>query len=753
MRRLFWGIAALVCGWLASSNAGAAEGTPEFERQVAPILLRRCVECHHGPRPAGHLDLSRRAGALTGGDSGPALIPGQPADSAMIHRVTAGEMPPPLKGVPQPLPAAEIEILTRWLAGGAKWPDERVLDPYEATTEVRGGRDFWSLQPVKRPVVPGGKPAANPIDAFIEAKRQAEGMTSAPSADKRTLIRRLYNDVVGLPPSFDEIEAFVRDDSPDAWPKLVDRLLDSPHYGERWGRHWLDIVRFAETSGYERDQTKTYAWKYRDYVVAAFNADLPYNRFIVEQLAGDEVPDRTEKTVVATGFLRLGTWNDEPNDPEDYEYDRLEDLVHATSSAFLGLTVKCARCHDHKFDPIPQTDYYRVAAAFWPGPLKARDRKWLGGPTTEELGLEDVLGWTDLTPMPAPLHALKNGERHHPLQVVEAEPASFVPSLAKSFNLPTDGTKTTQRRLNLANWIADAQNPLTPRVLVNRLWLHHFGQGLVRSVDNFGFTGDRPTHPELLDWLAAEFVQGGWKLKPMHRLILTSQTWRQSSLHPQAAVYNRTDAGNKLWWRSERRRLDAESLRDAMLTVSGEIDRRLGGPSFKPTISADALEGLSRKAAAWEASSADEQRRRSLYIFTQRSLLPPLMTTFDLSDTTLPCGQRDVTTVAPQALALLNNEFSHGRAAALARRTMAVSPERFGRITAAWQFALGRRPVVDEQVAVDEYLTRQQTRFAHRRESATPTADSSEAAFDPEFLAWQTLCQVLLNSNEFLYVD
>jgi hypothetical protein len=745
MSRVMWG-----CLIVASSLVGqAAEGPPDFERQVAPILLKRCVECHHGLNPAGHLDLSRRAGALTGGDSGPAVIPGKPADSPLLHRIAAGEMPPPLKGVPQPLPADEIELLTRWLATGAAWPTERVLDPYEATTEVRGGRDWWSLQPVRRPEVPDITAAEHPIDAFIRARLREAGMQPAPAADRRTLIRRLYNTTLGLPPSIDEIEAFVADTSPDAWPKLVDRVLDSPHYGERWARHWLDVVRFAETSGYERDQTKPFAWKYRDYVVTAFNEDRPYDRLILEQLAGDELPDRTEQTVIATGFLRLGTWNDEPNDPEDYEYERLEDLVHATSSAFLGLTVKCARCHDHKFDPIPQTDYYRMAAAFWPGAIQARDRKWLGGPTPEEIGLPDVLGWTDLTTTPRPLHALKNGERHHPLQVVEAMPASFVPTLADGFTATAPDARTTQRRLNLARWMADPRNPLTPRVLVNRVWQHQFGQGLVRSVDNFGFTGERPTHPELLDWLADEFVRGGWKLKPLHRLMLTSQTWRQSSLHPHAAEYNQTDAGNRLWWQAERRRLDAESLRDAMLSVTGEIDLRLGGPSFKPTISADALEGLSRKAAAWEASPPEEQRRRSLYMFTQRSLLPPLMTTFDLSDTTLPCGQRDVTIVAPQALALLNNEFSHDRAAALARRVMAASTERGARIAVAWRYALGRDPAADEANEVHEYMARQQARLG----LVQPASGETSSTSDPEFLAWESLCLVLLNSNEFLYVD
>jgi hypothetical protein len=700
----------LLC--LLASTAAATD----FEREIAPLLVRRCVECHDEAKASGGLVLTTSAGLRKGGDSGATINSEQPEESLLLQRVHDGEMPPESRGESQKLPDAEIEILGRWLKGGANWPEGRTLDLYEATSDVRAGRDFWSLQPVVPPDVPlfgeASSPKPHPIDAFIRAKLKQEGMSSASRADARTLIRRLYFDLIGLPPSFEEVEAFAADPSDAAWQAAIDKLLDSPQYGERWGRYWLDVVRFAETCGYERDQVKPNAWKYRDWVINAFNSDMPFNEFAVKQLAGDELPNRTKDDVIATGFLMLGTWNDEPNDNADYQYDRLEDLVHATSSAFLGLTVKCARCHEHKFDPIPQVDYYRVASAFWAGPIAARDRKLIGGPSAEELGFDDVLGWTDLSREPRPLHVLRAGNRHAPLEEVRPASLTAVPELFANFEAPAADATTTHRRLQLARWIADERNPLTARVFVNRLWQHHFGKGLVRSPNNFGFRGERPTHPKLLDWLTAEFVSGGWTSKRIHRLILTSETWRQSSLHPQAESYSQRDFNNQLWWRAERRRLDAEALRDSMLAASGEIDLRVGGPGFNPTIEQAALEGLSRKSSAYQASPPDEQRRRSVYIFAKRHLLPPLMTTFDFADTTLPCGERNVTTVAPQALALLNNEFPHGRSTALAKRVIAATRDNLdAQLAAAWRFALNREPAAAELQIAREHVKRQQHRF------------------------------------------
>lgn len=555
-----------------------------------------------------------------------------------------------------------------------------------------------------------------------------------------TLLRRTYVDVIGMPPSAEQLGDFLADDAPDAWERVVDELLASPQYGVRWARYWLDLVRYADTCGYERDQDKPNVWRYRDWVVRSLNEDKPYDQFVIEQLAGDEIRDRDEQSVIATGFLRLGTWNDEPNDPHEYKFERLEDMVHATSSAFMGLTVKCARCHDHKFDPILQLDYYRMAAAFWAGPIEPRDRSLLGGPSSDELGFEDVFGWTDLSPDSKPLRLLKKGDPKRPLDEVVPAHLSTIPAIHREFESPPNGSKTTQRRLQLARWITDPENPLTARVFVNRLWQHHFGEGLVRSVNNFGFRGDLPTHPELLDWLAADFVAGGWKVKRMHKQILMSRTYCQSSLHPQQEAYSERDFTNRLWWRANRRRLDAEALRDAMLAASGEIDLKLGGPSFKPTISEEALEGLSRKSSAWEASGGQEQLRRSLYIYAKRGLLTPLMTTFDFADTTLPCGQRDVTTAPTQALALLNNSFVHNRSRSVARRVLARTSgadDVVGQIRLAWQLTLGREPDEYETSLAAQHIAAQRTRFKS----------------DDSFLALTSLCHVLLNSNEFIYVD
>ena len=750
--RWSWALAVWITIFMARASS-AAEPSVGFERDVVPILLNRCVECHNATDKTGGLDLTSRESLLKGGESGEVVTPGKPDLSLLIEKILAGEMPPKKQGKARPLPPAEAARLRTWVAEGATWPDGRRLDRFEATTETRAGRDWWSLLPVKTPTVPVVKASgrvANPIDAFIVARLENKGWEQAPGADRRTLIRRVYDDLLGLTPSFEEIEAFAEDGSPDAYERLVESLLASPHYGERWGRFWLDVARYAETCGYERDQTKPKAWKYRDWVMRAFNDDMPFDRFVLEQLAGDELPDASEKTAVATGFIQLGTWNDEPNDPEEYKYERLEDMVHATSTAFLAVTVKCARCHDHKFDPIRQTDYYRMAAAFWAGPIEPGPRELLGGPDATALG-HDVFGWTDRGREPPPLHLLKKGDPKRPGPVVEPGQLSIVTALDRPIAPPPPGSKTSHRRLQMARWVADPRNPLTARVWVNRLWQHHFGQALVRTPDNFGFTGEKPTHPELLDWLASELVEGGWTAKRLHRLILTSRTYRQSSVHPRQEEYAGDDAGDRLWWRAGRRRRDAEALRDALLQAGGRLDAsRVGGPSFLPEIAADALEGLSMKGNAWKASPPDDQRRRSVYIFAKRGLLLPLMTTFDFMDTTSPCAQRDVTLVPPQALALMNNGFVHDQSEALARKALTGPGDRDGHIRRAWRIALGREPRASEIALAREHLVQQEAHFSGRSGVETrPEGLAREATFR----AAASLCHVLLNSNEFLYVD
>lgn len=715
-----------ICCTIALGTAAAVAAPPDFERDVASLLVRRCLECHNAHDANGGLVLANADGLKRGGDGGPVLTLDKLHASPLIERVLAGEMPPPRQGKPVVLPPEEIAVLKGWVAAGAPWPSGRTLDLYERTTDVRGGRDWWSLQPVRRPAVPATPGSQNPIDSFIARSLQQAGLEPAPPADRATLIRRAYEDLWGLPAPAEEIEAFIADPRPEAWELLIDRLLASPHFGERWARYWLDLVRYADTSGYERDQEKPGAWRYRDWVVRSFNDDLLYNRFVIEQLAGDELPDRTEDSVVATGFLRLGTWNDEPNDPEEYKYDRLEDLVHATTTAFQGLTVKCARCHDHKFDPIPQVDYYRIGAAFWAGPIEARGGELLGGPSKEELG-SDALGWTDLSKTPPPLRLLAKGDPLRPKDIVEAGVLSFAPELDRPLDPPPDGSRTTTRRLQLAEWIVDPRNPLTARLAVNRLWQHHFGAGLVRSPNNFGYTGDKPTHPELLDWLAAELVDHSWSLKHIHRLLLTSRVYQQASVHPRAAEFQLKDATNRLWWHAERRRLDAEALRDRLLVAGSGLDDRLYGPGFRPTVSSEGLEGLSRKAGAWQAAPEAEQHRRSLYLYSQRSLLSPFMTVFDLADSTQPCEQRDASNVAPQALALLNNDFVHAQSDALAERLLAHGDSSDSQIESAWRIVLGRRPSATELQAGLDHLESQRQRFV-AQQTVKPADDPVEMA-------------------------
>lgn len=695
----------LFCTILLPVLSATADEGIDFEDQIAPLLIKRCVECHQGPSPSGDLGLTTKADW-------------EAADhDYLLERVVAGEMPPEQQGQSQKLPAQEIAQLQNWVEAGGAWPDARELDYFERTNELRAGRDWWSLQPVKRPTVPKllqHPQPDNPIDAFVLARLEEESMQPAPPADRRTLIRRLYFDLLGLPPTEEQIQDFINDPHPQSWSRLVDKLLAMPQYGERWGRYWLDLARYADTSGYERDQEKPYAWRYRDWVVDAFNRDMPYEQFIIEQLAGDEIPGANEASVIATGFLRLAPWNDEPNDREDYQYDRIEDLVHTTSSAFLAMTVKCARCHSHKFDAITQDDYYRMASVFWTGPVTSdRGGAHLGGPSTEELGYERVLGWTDIAPH-RNIQLLKNGERSQPMHEVLPASLSSVPSLERQFTTPAD-SKTSQRRLQLAHWIADQKNPLTARVIVNRIWQHHFGQAIVRTPNNFGFLANPATHPQLLDWLAAEFWSQGGSIKAMHRLILNSQTWQQSSQHPNWQQLSTRDANNRLLWRAERRRLDAETLRDALLSASGELDLTVGGEGFRPTITPEALEGLSRKGSAWQASPKEDQRRRSLYIYLKRGLLPPFMTRFDLCDPTQSCGQRTVTTAPTQALAMMNNQFVHDRSNALASQILAQhgtsADEQADCIRAAWKSILRRQPSANERQLAAQHLAEQTLRF------------------------------------------
>ena len=635
----------------------------------------------------------------------------------------------------RPSPAWTCAFLV--VAGAWPWTFDAAAATPPTETKGKPAAGRWAVAPVVRPEPPrvvGGDWPRSPVDRFILAGLEKKGWEPAAPIARERLVRRAYFDLWGLPASPADVRDFVADQGADAYERLIDRLLASPRYGERWARYWLDLVRFAETNGYERDAAKPGAWQYRDWVIAALNDDKPYDRFVLEQLAGDELADADEHTRIATGFLRVGTFDDEPNDPLKYKFEQLDDLVHATSTAFLAITLKCARCHDHKFDPIPQTDYYAVLNFF------------IGGKPAEG----PLLAYTDAGPVAPAVHLLRGGEPTQPGDSVAPGYLSMIPVLARAVDPPAPEAKTTGRRAQLARWTTDARNPLTPRVMVNRLWQHHFGEGLVRTPDNFGTLASDPAHPELLDWLAAELVEGGWRLKRMHKIIMLSNTYQMDSTHPHEAEYAQADFVNEYWWRANRRRLESEPLRDAMLAVSGQLNLKSGGPSFFPPASKEALEGLSKKGAEWGASPPDEQRRRSIYMMTKRSLLMPLMTTFDSSDTTQPCSQRNVSIVAPQALALLNNDFVHQQSAALAARVAnEAGQDETAQIDRAWWLALARPPSDIERALALEHLTAQRKHVAPRAAAdGKPPGDD-----ETRRLALTSLCHVLFNLNEFIYVD
>ncbi len=654
----------------------------------------------------------------------------------------------------------------------------------------------WAFRPVRRPEVPSVEAASdairNPIDAFLLATLREQGIEPAPEADRRTLIRRLTFDLIGLPPTPEAVEAFVADPAPDAYERLVEQLLASPQYGERWGRHWLDVVRYAETHGYERDDPKPNAWKYRDYVIAAFNQDKPYNRFLIEQLAGDEIPEPTIASKTATGLHRLGLIDDEPADPVMDRFDQLDDMIKTVGTTFLGLTIHCARCHDHKFDPIQQADYYRLASFFTPGvryrrgsvesislvlasdseeqrvaelnqavdrqvaSLRERIKSVGDGDLKQTLEkrvkalaalrpakLPMALGFTDNGPDADPTALLIRGDAHNPgpevapgfLAILEPDPPTIT---------PPPGGRTTGRRLALARWIASPDNPLSTRVIVNRVWQYHFGRGIVGTPSDFGAMGEEPSHPELLDWLASEFVTRGWSLKALHRLLVQSAAYRRSDRWDDRA--GEIDPYNTLLWRMAPRRLEAEPIRDAMLAVTGDLNLEVGGPSVRPPIPKAVLAGQSRPGNGWNVSPPREAARRSVYIHVKRTLAVPELELLDAADNNDPCPRRAVTTTAPQALTFLNGDFAHQQADHFAARLLRESGiDRAAQVERAFRLAFARRPTDSE--------LRDSLAFLNSQSALIALRPHPEDRPDPPREALRALCLVLLNANEFVTVD
>lgn len=972
---------------VASPAATDPEGVEFFRKEVKPILEENCFKCHGGiddkghPRVRGGLQLISRKGLMMGGDHGPAVNEADPAKSILLEVLSYEnedlQMPPRGK-----LPAGDLEKIARWVEMGAPWTPEdadllvEVHDPLAGVTQVNEKtKAHWSYKPMERvdpPAVSDPEWAANPIDAFIRAKLDEKGLEPVAEASRAALLRRLSYNLTGLPPSLEEIRAFEADTSPDAWSKQVDLLLASPNYGEKWARHWLDLVRYAESNGFERDNEKPFVWRYRDYVIRSFNEDKPYDRFVTEQIAGDELPDKTVDSQIATGMLGLMAWDDEPADRLQHFHDVLDDNVRVVTEGLLAFTAGCARCHDHKGDPVPQTDYFKFVSFFrgiepmgrggkvtrripvtdgslnrdqelaaleaeekairewmascengalenlrrtqpevaarvnslagtdrwllsdartrptsWhytvqPPPadwftvgFRAELANWqqgLAGFGTAAPGVQAKTVWTsgeiwlqtsfgletipksllihlyhdedaeiylngqavlqvsghvsdyqqiqappafmaalqtgrnvisvhvkqtsggqffdmglevdavtisevvldrkygtvsradrdnyrrklerlkelgeirkspgieamvvsEVGPVPPPTHLHIRGSAHAEGEIVTPGFPEIWGGEAAEIPAPAEGATTSGRRLALARWMTRPDNPRTARVMVNRMWQHHFGRGISPTPNDFGYLGTAATHPELLDWLATEFVAKGWSMKAMHRLMLNSKTFRLAiSSEPKAAA---ADPGNDLFWRFNPRRLTAEEIRDSMLASTGELNLEMGGPSIFIPMPEEVLATSSTKGAKWGTSTPEQANRRSIYAKIKRSLQPPMFTDFDLADTDTTCPTRFTTTVPTQALAMMNSEFVHDKAKALADRLIKEHPgDLQAQLRRAYELVISRPPDESELVRSLAFIGKLKT----------------EHQLAPE-LALQRFAIATFSFNEFFYLD
>ncbi len=781
-------LACLAPRWLQAADTGPSpEGLELFAKTIQPIFAESCYKCHshEADKIKGDLLLDSSEATLTGGSSGPALVPGKPEESLLVTaiRYTDDDLQMPPKG--EKLTDEQIAAITEWVRLGAPRPEQPSRLNRRRTTA--SDTSWWSFQPLTRPAIPevnGTRSSANPIDRFILAQLEAKGLGLSPEAERRALVRRVYFDVTGLPPSPEEVQRFVSDPAPDAYEKLVDDLLGRPQYGEKWGRHWLDLVRFAESDGYRADELRQSAWRYRDYVIRSFNEDKPYNRFLMEQVAADELWPENPDALVGTGYLRLGIYEYNQRDAVTQWHSMINDVTDVTSDALLGLGMQCARCHDHKFDPISQKDYFRLRAFF--APLSQRDDLPLATPATLAEFLRKQAQWEEMTAaIRAPMAELEKPVREHlakaaiekfpkdiqammnrpaaertPLEqqlsdlayrqvlfeyrqiggklkgaekekydalaqalaefdkfrpeplattllatdVGPVAPLNTIPKRGKGEDvapgflslldpapaevLPIPGRPdSTGRRAALARWLAQPDNRFTTRVMVNRVWQHLFGRGLVGTPSDFGHLGDKPTHPELLDWLAGYFVDHDWSIKGLQRLVLTSATYRQSALTPASDLARSEDPENRLLWRMNVRRLQAEEIRDAMLTATGELDAATGGPSVDPS-----------------------KPRRTVYTRWLRNSRDSLLDAFDPPDTYTSTPQRNATTTPSQALILINGQYGLQRAQALASRIADSSDQ--AAVAAAYGHVLGREPSVKESARAMNFLGAQARRIA-----------------------------------------
>ncbi|HWA98978.1 MAG TPA: DUF1553 domain-containing protein [Pirellulales bacterium] len=818
-------IASALAVWsLLALVGGAADDAVDYTRDVRPILDRHCHKCHGPDEQNADLRLDTAAAIKIGGNAGPAIVPGKAAESLLIDAVTVAENASAMPPEGDRLSKAEAAILRRWIDQGARAPaDERV-----ASAAARKTSDHWAFQPIARDVQPPRLRdpwIRNPIDAFVLAKLSEAKLKPSSEADRAVLCRRVYLDLVGLPPSPEEVAEFLDDHSEGAYEALVDRLLASPHYGERWGRHWLDLARYADSNGYTIDGARS-IWKYRDWVIDALNRDLPFDRFTIEQLAGDMLPKATTDQMVATGFHRNTQLNQEGGiDPEQYRVEAVVDRVSTTGSVFLGLTVGCARCHDHKYDPLSQREFYQLFAVFngadepsLPLPTTqqskeepallaeikevesriadvdnasgVRQQEWeaklkheiaslaesnatpaavgvlqtfaavLDKPEAKRTAAEKKLLLDEfhkqdrdripLTEMLEELQArqkqlkanvtttLVMRERKTPRETFVHVRGDFLRHGAKvepgtPAVLPplgiAEGKPAT--RLDFARWLVDRRNPLTARVTVNRIWQQYFGQGIVATDNDFGTQGDRPTHPELLDWLAGRFIDDGWSMKAVHRLIVMSATYRQSS-HGRADLRAK-DPYNKLLGRQARLRLEAEIIRDSALAASGLLCETIGGPGVYPP-QPGGIYRFTQRDKFWKESTGDDRYRRTMYTYFWRTSPHPLLTTFDAPDAAVTCTRRPRSNTPLQALTLANDRGLMELAAGLAQRVLRELPDDDdrARLDQAFRLCLVRSPTSGEVDDLAKFLQQQR---------ATGNDDET---------AWAAVARVLINLDEFV---
>ena len=772
----------VVC--LLAARAFAAEQV-DYARQIKPILASRCYSCHGAFKQESELRLDTGTLIRKGGESGPAIVPKCAEDSLLVHRIASKDDDDRMPPEGEPITDDQIALIKLWIDQGAASPlDERGdKDP----------RHYWALQPVVRPQVPemGGDWVWNPIDAFILAKLKRRRLRPAPAARPLALLRRAYFDLIGLTPSIDDIRAVATAGELDSgfFPRLVDRLLASPHYGERWGRHWLDVARYADTGGFESDLPFEGAWKYRDYVIRSFNRDKPLDRFIQEQVAGDELWPDDEDAVLATALYTVGpVIEDSPLVPDKLEYEFLTDAVDTTGAVFLGLTIGCSRCHDHMYDPISQRDYFGLQAVFaasdrvYPEKMLEHREQLLkeqaeGIEPPGFLGGRAIASEKEHGPRlirrdePLGVRLLHRGELKVPGKAIgPGLPAALMPKqLAADVREEFSAAPANRRRAVLAKWLTSPRNPLTARVIVNRVWAWHFGEGLVRTPNDFGNQGEPPSHPELLDWLASELVSSGWSLKHLHRLIMTSSTYRMSSSWPRASSLRNRQAGslspreidseNRLLWRFPRRRLEAEIIRDQMFACAGTLNRSQFGPPVYPRLNDEEITGLFLADKNWHTTEDPAQHaRRSVYLVVKRSFRVPWMAIFDPSALMISCPKRLTTNVPAQALALLNSPLAVEQARAFAGRlTRECGDDPRAWIATAWLLAFGRPITSDEAARMMEFLRERENKLAAHGE----ISDSLLPTGAPHWfqnnrarsVALVDLCLALFNANEFVYAD